>query len=135
MKKHLSLLSIFIICISCNQLCADKNCSTKSKASNTISDTALVCKLSPDAKLERVEKLRETVFKGYEKMNELPDAIELVYSDGKKYAPLLVEFINSERDCCPFFTFNIKFEPNSEKVSLTVGGSAKIKEMIKGIMK
>jgi hypothetical protein len=84
--------------------------------------------------MKRSEELKATLFKEYEKINELPEAIEVIYADGKKYAPLLVEFINSERACCPFFTFDLKFEPNSDKISLTVGGSPRIKEMVKSFI-
>lgn len=111
-----------------------KNSSDSTKTSAKNDTAALVCKLTSEEKMKRSEELKNTLFKEYEKLNEFPEAVELVYADAKKYAPLLVEFINSERDCCPFFTFNLKFEPNSEKVSLTIGGSARIKEMIKSMM-
>ena len=59
------------------------------------------------------------------------DAIEYVFADSKKYAPLLLEFMTIERDCCPSAAMNLKFEPNSSRVSLILGGSQKLKERYK----
>ncbi len=143
MKKILILSAItalFYLSACGQKACSGKGCCKSTTLSTTtqstaISDTtALVCKLTSEEQMKRGELLKKTVFKEYEKLNELPDGVELIYTDGTKYAPLLVEFINSERACCPFFTFNLKFEPNSDKVALTVGGSPRIKEMIKTLI-
>ena len=118
------------------KLCKEKDCckENKSVAASDGETTALVCTLTSEEQMKRSEELKATIFKEYEQLNESADAVELVYSDSKKYAPILVEFINSERACCPFFTFDLKFLPNSEKVSLTIGGSPRIKEMIKTLI-
>lgn len=138
MKKYIiisGIIALFYIS-ACGQICKDKACTTASKATTSKTDSvALVCKLTPEQQQKRSEELRNTVFKKFEKLNELPDAVELIYSDAKTYAPVLVEFITTERACCPFFTFDLKFEPNSDKVALTIGGSAKIKEVIKSMIK
>src|ERR1700752_4477355 len=142
MKKTIILcatLTVFIFSTCSEKMCKDENCakskSTIEQTSMTLPDTAtLVCKLTSAELMKRSEELKATLFEDYEKLNETEDAVELVYADSKKYAPLLVEFINSERECCPFFTFTLKFEPNSEKVSITIGGSPRIKEMIKSFM-
>lgn len=117
--------------VACSK-CGKTTCDTKCMASSDT--TSLVCKLTSEQQMKRSEELKATVFNKYEKLNETADAVELVYSDSKKYAPMLVEFINSERDCCPFFAFDLKFLSNSDKVSLTIGGSPKIKEMIKTLI-
>jgi hypothetical protein len=140
MKKTLMLsIAVTALCFSaCGQKSGkDKCCSKKNSTITTTASTdttTLVCKLTTEEQMKRSEELKATVFKKYEKLNEFPDAVELVYSDSKKYAPMLVEFINSERACCPFFTFDLKFLPNSDKVSLTIGRSPKIKEMVKTLI-
>jgi hypothetical protein len=134
------LIAVFGISACGKKVCKD-NCSidnTQKRANmsvNKADTTNLVCKLTTEEQMKRGEELRNTVFKEYEKLNEFPEAVQLVYSDSKKYAPILVDFINTERACCPFFTFELKFEPNSDNVSLTIGGSPKIKELVKALLK
>lgn len=135
MKKYLILIAATVFSLSaCGQKSCKDKCCAKSANVLTKDTTALVCKLTSEEQMKRSEELRATVFKKYEKINETADAVELIYSDSKKNAPMLVEFITTERVCCPFFTFDLKFLPNSDKVSLTIGGSPKIKEMIKSLM-
>jgi hypothetical protein len=122
---------------SYGQKSCEDNCSKKKKSdatTTTQNPAPLSCKMTSVEQMKRSEELKATLFKKYDKLNESPDAIELVYADGKKYSPLLIEFINSERVCCPFYTFDLKFEPNSEKVSLIIGGSPQIKEMAKSMI-
>ena len=139
MKKYILLsgiVALFYLSACGKSLCKDEACSSGAKTATSQMDSIpLVCKLTPEQQQKRSEELRNTVFKKYEKLNELPDGVELIYSDAKTYAPILVEFITTERACCPFFTFDLKFEPNSDKVALTIGGSAKIKEVIKSMIK
>jgi hypothetical protein len=142
MKKYLAiaLLALALFSTACkNKVCNDKNCMNpdkKTMAANGQPDTAsLTCKLSTQAQLERSETLRATLFSKYEKVNETSDAMEFVYADSKKYAPTILEFISTERECCPFVTFNMHWEPNSDKVSLSIGGSPRIKEMLKTLIK
>jgi hypothetical protein len=140
--KKIIIISLVIMAFAFSA-CGQKSCSEKcskdkktTQTNNSQSDTTnLVCKLTTEEQMKRGEELRSTVFKEYEKLNEFPEAVELVYADGKKYSPILVEFINTERACCPFFTFDLKFLPNSDKVSLTIGGSPKIKDMVKTLIK
>lgn len=130
------ILVVTFVCYftSCGnkRICNDASCGP---AANEKTDTAsLTCKLTNAEQAAREEKLRATVFSKYEKINETDDALELIYADGKQYAPILLDFIITERECCPFFTFNMKFEPNSNKVSLIIGGSPKMKEMLKKLL-
>jgi hypothetical protein len=94
-------------------------------------DDQIVCKPITVEQMKRMEILEPIVFKQYEKVIELPDAMEYVFADSKKYASILLEFMTIERDCCPSTTMSLKFEPSSSKVSLILGGSQKLKERYK----
>lgn len=94
----------------------------------TSKDDQIVCKPITAEQMKRMEILEPVVFKQYEKVIEWPDAIEYIFSDSKKYAAILFEFMTIERGCCPSAAISLKFEPNSTKVSLILGGSQKLKE-------
>ena len=79
----------------------------------------------------KIEKVMPILFKEYVKINEYNDCLEYVYSDREKYSSLILDFISVEHVCCPAYTFYIKFSPNSNNVSLIIGGSKKIKELAK----
>ena len=120
-------LTIFIS-IAALSICQGQQKLNESIVSN---DDQIVCKPITDKQMKRMEILEPVIFKQYEKIIELPDAIEYVFADSKKYAPLLLEFMTIERDCCPSAAMNLKFEPNSSRVSLILGGSQKLKERYK----
>lgn len=94
-------------------------------------DDQIVCKPITAEQMKRMNILEPIVFKQYEKVIELPDAMEYVFADSEKFASILFEFMTIERDCCPSATISLKFEPNSSKVSLILGGSQKLKERYK----
>ena len=49
----------------------------------------------------------------------------------KDWATKLLDFIVFERACCPFFTFELTFEPDSGPIWLRLRGQEGVKEFIK----
>jgi hypothetical protein len=43
-----------------------------------------------------------------------------VFAGGAEWAEKLVGFVISERECCPFFSFEVLFEPGGGPISLRV---------------
>src|SRR5215207_9214600 len=81
----------------------------------------LACSLSGQEEAERrdeVEKILETCLR----VDELEDGYELRFPGSAEWAAKLTEFIVFERDCCPFFAFELVFEPGEGPSGCACGG-------------
>lgn len=92
----------------------------------------IACKLTREEQLSRQEELSrdQRVFGGYESVGELEDGYELVFAGGAEWAQELVDFVVFERECCPFFTFELIFSQERGPISLRVRGPEGTKELI-----
>ena len=88
------------------------------------------CKLSDTKQQERREELSRELFSGCEGSKELDDGYEFVFPGGADWAEKLTRFVISERGCCPFFTFELLFEPDGGPISLRMRGPEGTKEFI-----
>ena len=93
-------------------------------------DLPIACKLTDAEQTERREELARELFGRREKANELDDGYEFVFPGGADWAQKLVSFVVTERECCPFLTFEMIFEPGGGPVSLRVRGSEGTKEFL-----
>ena len=64
-------------------------------------------------------------------VDELNDGYEFVFPGSTGWAARLVEIIDAERACCPFFAFELRFEPQGGRISLRVRGPEGTKEFVK----
>ena len=94
-------------------------------------DIPLACSLSPT---ELGERSRENaaLFARSHAVNELPDGYRWTFAAGE--APDLLEFILAERDCCPFFTFELTFPAPHQAVLLTVRGREGVKDILRPLL-
>lgn len=95
-------------------------------------ELAIVCNLSPDELRERGDDL-------------LPGLLRLangqratdrgyVFNFGAAALPTVFQIVESERQCCPFFRFEIAIEPSSGPVVLTLTGPAGTREFIESFI-
>ncbi|PLS84626.1 MAG: hypothetical protein CYG60_16960 [Actinobacteria bacterium] len=61
----------------------------------------------------------------------MKDGYEFVFPGSAGWATKLVELIDAERACCPFFAFELRFEPHGGRISLRVRGPEGTKEFVK----
>lgn len=71
-----------------------------------------------------------TVFKGVEQVKELVDGYAFRFPGDGAWVGKLVEFIVSERACCPFFIFELVFGPNQGPVWLHLRGAEGVKDFV-----
>ena len=93
---------------------------------------AIACQLSEEGFGERMEVVRE-LYHGALSTEELQDGYELTYPGSDEWAEKLSDFILSERRCCPFFVFELKFEPDRGPIRLSIRGGEGVKEFLEGI--
>jgi hypothetical protein len=92
---------------------------------------SIACKLTDEEQQKRREKLSRELFSGREGTRELDDGYEFVFAGGADWAEKLVSFVVSERECCPFFTFEMIFEPEGGPISLRVRGPEGAREFMR----
>ena len=93
-------------------------------------DEVIACLLSERDYAIRGEELATGLFAAVEEVAELPDGYGYRFSsDGGHLAPLLA-FIEAERRCCPFLTFELAFEPHGGPIWLRLRGTPRVKAFI-----
>jgi hypothetical protein len=92
-------------------------------------ETPIACNLTGEALAERGDDVR-ALFQEVEQVRELTDGYAFRFAGSDALASRLLEFTLAERRCCPFFTFELAFEPNDGPIWLRLRGSANIKEFV-----
>ncbi len=101
------------------------------EATRSPEELPIACKLTNEEEQKRREELSRELFSGREDTRELDDGYEFVFAGGADWAEKLVSFVVSERECCPFFTFELIFEPEGGRVWLRVRGPEGVKEFMR----
>ena len=100
--------------------------------SDTASDLPVACTLSAAELRERGDEVVAPLFARVQRMEETPDGYCFAFPAEAEGVRDLLEFILSERDCCPFFTFELGFPSPHESVWLTLRGGEGVKEFVAG---
>ncbi len=90
----------------------------------------IACNLSEPELAKRQEELAENIFQGVQQVKELTDGYAYRFPGNEEWAARLMEFVLAERRCCPFFTFELIFEPNLGSTWLHLRGGQGVKEFI-----
>ena len=86
----------------------------------------LACNLPEEAR--RRGEIEE-IFEGCLRADELEDGYEFHFPGSAEWSTKLTESIVFERGCCPFFTFELVFEPEEGPIRLRVLGPEGAKEI------
>ena len=95
-----------------------------------ISELPVACSLLEHERVERGEGVGD-LFKGAQQVRELADGYAYRFPGNEEWATRLLKFIVGERSCCPFFTFELGFEPNEGPIWLHIGGPEGVKDFMK----
>ncbi len=90
----------------------------------------IACNLSEPDLARRRRELAGSVFGGAVGSHELEDGYAFVFPGSAGWATKLVEMIVAERACCPFFAFELVFEPDGGAILLRVRGPEGVKAFI-----
>ena len=101
------------------------------QARRSVGGLPIACSLSDGKQRERREELSRELFSGRFSTEELEDGYGFVFPGGAEWAEKLVSFVVSERECCPFFTFEMIFEPEGGPISLRVRGPKGAREFMR----
>jgi hypothetical protein len=102
------------------------------EAKRSVSELPIACGLSSREQRERREQLSRELFSNRIRIDELADGYEFVFPGGAEWAEKLAGFVVSEKECCPFFAFEVLLEPGGGPISLRVRGPEGAKEFVRG---
>src|SRR5262245_29040795 len=100
-------------------------------ATTTQADEIIACLLSEREQAERGDLLAREIFPGAQAVEELPDGIAFRFPGDEAWTAKVLDFVAAERRCCPFFTFELVFEPHGRALWLRLRGSAEIKAFVR----
>ena len=92
----------------------------------------IACELSERGQRSRREEFSRELFVGCKDVRELEDGYEFVFPGSEEWTEGLARFVASERKCCRFFAFELRFEPDLGPVVLRMRGPAGTKEFLAG---
>jgi hypothetical protein len=95
-----------------------------------VSDLPIACSLTENERVERGEEVGG-LFQGVQQVRELADGYAYSFSGTDEWADKILKFIVGERGCCPFFTFELGFEPNQGPIWLHIRGPEGVKAFMK----
>jgi len=81
----------------------------------------IACTLAGGDRLRRGAEVAG-LFRARQEVRELPDGYAVRFPGEQVWAERLLAFIVAERECCPFFAFELRFEPEQGPIWLHVRG-------------
>jgi hypothetical protein len=90
----------------------------------------LACLLTGKELAARGEVVRP-LMSAHQKLQELEDGYAFQFPGEPEWIQRVVAFISEERECCPFFTFELRYEPNLGPIWLRMRGSPEIKALLR----
>jgi hypothetical protein len=91
---------------------------------------ALACLLTGEDLAARGEIVRP-LMDSYQNLQEMEDGYAFQFPGESEWIQRVVTFVAEERVCCPFFTFELHYEPNLGPIWLRLRGSEEIKAMLR----
>lgn len=90
------------------------------------------CKLIGREFRQRKDTITHEVFRHTEEITELADGFAFRFPAFEPWAARILAFIADERQCCPFFRFELVVEPDDGPVQLSLRGSQAVKAFVLG---
>lgn len=95
-------------------------------------DTPFACNMQAISAEERPRHIEVTgrMRQAIKEVKDLPDGYSFRFDASRPNVMLVSEFISRERDCCPFFTFELVAERDEGPLWLSLRGREGVKEFI-----
>ncbi|HLZ56723.1 MAG TPA: hypothetical protein VKR06_07225 [Ktedonosporobacter sp.] len=84
----------------------------------------------PEQQRQRGQEVA-ALFSGAQRIQELSDGYAFSFPADPSWASKLLEFILFEKECCPFFTFEMVFEQHHGPLELRLRGPEGVKEVLR----
>jgi hypothetical protein len=90
----------------------------------------IACNLTSADLAKRGDEIERELFQFVEEVRELSDGFAYRFPANDPWPRKALVFIEDERKCCPFFTFELLFEPGEGPMWLHLRGGEGVKEFI-----
>lgn len=90
------------------------------------------CKLMGRELMQRKDAITNALFRHADEVEELEDGFAFRFAAFDPWAAKIMEFITVERECCPFFRFELIVDPDGGPVWLRLRGSDEVKAFVLG---
>ena len=97
----------------------------------TTNEEVIARLLSEREQAERGDRVARDLFPGARSIEELPDGYAFGFPADDEWTARVLDFVAAERRCCPFFTFEVVFEPHGRALWLRLRGSEAIKAFVR----
>jgi len=98
---------------------------------NVADTTVAACKLTDKEQVKRAQKLRKELFAKVQDVKELEDGYGLKLPKNNDMMDKINKHIKIEKECCPFFEFEITIKPDEGPIWLKFKGGKQVKEMLR----
>lgn len=98
---------------------------------NDADEHEIACLLSEREQAQRAEVAHHDLFPGVLAVEELPDGYGYRFPATGDWVARVMAVVAAERECCPFFTFEVVFEPYGQALWLRFRGSEAIKDFVR----
>lgn len=92
-------------------------------------DVPIACSLTADELVKRGEEIID-LFTGVQQAQELTDGYALRFPGTSTWSQRVLDYIQGERICCLFFTFELLFLPNQGPIWLHIRGPEGVKAIV-----
>lgn len=96
----------------------------------SVFEGALSCSLTSTELQDRIALLRTEIFPNLIKKEELAEGFIYYFEDEGDIAVKILEFIGKEKQCCPFFKFDVSVLPFEKGIALQISGSEGVKDFL-----
>ena len=99
-----------------------------------IEQAIFACQLTDADFLERKLSLQKEVFSNVIKVEEVKTGYLFHFKDDPAFLPKLFQYIQAEKECCPFFQQDVSVKPNGAGITWKLSGAIGIKDIIQQMM-
>jgi len=92
---------------------------------------SIQCSLTSEELIERKKYLQAEIFSKTIKRIEISNGFTFYFKDDPALLNYVLEFIQKEKACCPFFKFDLSILPFNEGFALQISGSKKAFKFLK----
>ena len=91
----------------------------------------IACDLSAADFARRREEIGRDLFRHVDQVRELADGFAYRFPSADPWAAAVFAFVDAERRCCPFVTFEVAFEPHGGPLWLRLRGAQAVKAFVR----
>lgn len=110
------------------------NQADRKKVKTAPNSEVLTCRLTSPELRDRKDEVFESLKKSVKDRQELKNGYRYTFGGSDSTLTEIVDFIKSERACCPFFSFNLNVDGTDRDIVLKITGPKGAKEFIKAEM-